>query len=197
MKKRKNRNNKRKNALYNILDFNYFHICVEHKEKNKTTWKIYYKNLPSKVYYSKQNESLLTSEKNTIDDIYKLKKKFEEEKSKIFKDNIREYIKIDSERFYSMLKIKQKCSYILLDFFTLALIVSLINLFFINDTKISILNFFYTIFVAITGTFRLTQIQKEFQNGKERMKETFIKEKIRRQGLYFIQKLKGDEKEWN
>lgn len=187
--RKKNNKNKRSN-LYNILDFNYFHICVEHKEKNEVKWEVYYKNLPSKVYFSKENKPLLTSKRNTISDIYKLKQKFEEEKKKVFKSNIREYLNIDSERFYLMLNIKQKCSYMLLDFFTLSLLVSLINLFFINDTKISILNLLYACFVAITGTYRLTQIQKESRKGQERMKEVFTREKIRRQGLYFVQRLK-------
>lgn len=188
MGKMKNKNKKR-NTLYSILDSNYFHICVENKEKN--SWKVYYKNLPSAIYFSEKNKALLTSKENTINDIYKLRQKFEIEKSKEFRKNMKEYININKEISYFLLKLKQLCSYILTDFFLINLIVSIINLVFIINTKFAILHFALVTFIAILETYRIMQIQDLIKKSQEKIKEAFIKEKIKRQGLYFVQRLKG------
>lgn len=191
MKRIKNKNKKR-NTLYSILDSNYFHICVENKE-GKNSWKVYYKNLPSAVYYSNKNKSLLTSKDNTINDIYKLRQKFEVEKSKELRKNMKEYININKELSCLLLKLKQKYSYILTDFFVLSLAISILNFVFINNTKFAILQFGSITFMVIMGIYRMAQIQKTTRKGREKIKEAFIKEKIRRQGLYFVKRLKGDQ----
>lgn len=191
MKKRKNKNNKKRNSLYSILDSNYFHICVEYRE-NKEAWRVYYKNLPKRVYWSKNNMPLLTSEENTVEDIYKLKEKFEQEKNKELKQYLSEYIAIDKEVFYQMLSVKKTCSTMLTDIQMLYLVASVINLFFMKNTEISLLILILTIPTALIGIYRINQMHKETHKGQKELKEIFVKEKIRRQGLYFVQKLKGE-----
>ena len=130
MKKRTNKN-KQKNKLFTILDSNYFCVCITQID-NKETWKIYYKNLPTRVYYSSSNKPLLTSEKNTIENIYALKEKFEKEKQKEFQQHLSEYLSLDKEVFYQTLSIKRIGSTMLTDIQLLYLVASVINLFFVN-----------------------------------------------------------------
>ena len=187
----KRKKNNAQNNIYNILDSNYFHICID---TTNNTWKVYYKNLPPRVYYSKINKPILTSENNTIDDIYKLKNKFEMEKTTELNRNVKEYINILKEVDYNMLNIKQIFSEMLTIILIFNLIASIINLIFINDRNVAMFQMILSIFTAIIGICKINQAQKENNKGRNRIEETFIKGKIRKQGLYFVQKLKGELK---
>ena len=54
--------------IYKILDKDYFHVCVEYTSKEKIEWKIYFKNLTQKDYFSEENKCLLSSDKITLED---------------------------------------------------------------------------------------------------------------------------------
>ncbi len=193
MKRRKKKNNqisKKIKAIRNILDSNYFHVVIITKEKNKFDWRVYYNNLPAQIYYSKKNKPLLTSEKNTIDDIYKLKDKFEKEKQNELKQHMKEYINISYELYHQMLIMKSKFSEMITDLLLANLIISIINMLFIKNVNCSLSQIIYTFLIVLIGFLKLFKVQKEIDKGQERMKEIFIKEKIRNQGIYFVERLK-------
>lgn len=102
-------------AIRNILDSNYFHVAITMKGENEFDWRVYYNNLPAQTYYSEKNKPLLTSEKNTINDIYKLKDRFEQEKKKELKQHMKEYINISCELFHQTLNMKKKFSEMITD----------------------------------------------------------------------------------
>lgn len=187
----KRKKNNTQNNIYNILDSNYFHICID---TTNNTWKVYYKNLPPRVYYSKINKPILTSENNTIDDIYKLKNKFEMEKTRELNSNVKEYINILKEVDYNILNIKHIFSEMITGILMFNLMASIINLIFINDKNVAMFQMTLSIFIAILGICKINQAQKENNKGRNRIEETFIKGKIKKQGLYFLQKLKGELK---
>lgn len=192
MRKRKKKNKqiyKKIKAIRSILDSNYFHVAIKIKEKDEFDWRVYYNNLPEQIYYSEKNKPLLTSKKNTIDDIFKLKDKFEKEKQKELEQNLTEYINIACEVFRQMLNMKSKFSEMVTDLLLANLIISIINMLFIKDTICSLLQLIFTFLIVMIGFSKLFKIQKEIDEGQEKMKETFIRGKISKQGIYFIKRL--------
>lgn len=194
MKRRKKKNKQiyeKIKAIHSILDPNYFHVATTIKRENEFDWIVYYNNLPTQTYFSKNNKPLLTSEKNTIDDIFKLKNKFEKEKQKELKQHMREYINISHELFCQMLSIKSRCNEMMIDLLLANLILSIVNMTCIQNTNYSLLHLVFTFLIVTIGFFKLFQIQKQIDKGQKQIKETFIREKIRKQGIYFIKRLEG------
>lgn len=198
---KKNKRNKQLNAtekrvkeLHSILDKNYFHICtsINSKYVDGVSWKVYYKNLPKQQYYSRKNRELLSSDKNTIEDIYKLKNKFEKEKAKIIKENAYEYSHISHSVFNTMYVNKKEFikNFEILMF--LILIASVVNLFTFKCLEFSILSTLYIGIIAILGSYILEQIDKLREKVIHEIQDNYVRERIRRQGLYFVKRLNDD-----
>lgn len=96
------------NQIHNILDKNYFDVNTKITEENKIEWTVYYCNLKSSDYYSGENRPLLTSRRNTVQDIYKLKEAFEKLKNY---EEIRNTSEIfhDSFTLYRRISTNEKC----------------------------------------------------------------------------------------
>ena len=191
--KRKNKGNSRVYELYHILDPKYFHVSIEYKTDKNIKWAIYYKNLPTNLYFSNKNKELLTSEQNDIKDIYKLKERFNREKQIEMSKNIKEYINLSTNIFKQTQNIKIKFSQTILDILLVCFIVSLINLIFFQDVNFGLLNMLFTCFIAILSTRRFTNIDKQLEKDKKEFEEDFFKEKIRRQGLFFVERLREEK----
>lgn len=71
--------------IYDILDKEYFHVYASYDEHGNTEWKVYYKCLIHEDYFSEENNCLLSSDKNTLEDVEKLQAIFEKEKKEITK----------------------------------------------------------------------------------------------------------------
>lgn len=186
--------NKAIKELNSILDSNYFHVCTSINEKyiHNVSWKVYYKNLPTQIYFSKKNKVLLTSDKNTIGDIYKLRDKFEKEKQKEIEKNIYEYSKISYITFSTMLEIKRIYSETILDLMLLMATLNIVNIFTIKNLYFSILSLVFIILASILNYIKVKQLNRETEKGRHEIEETVIREKIRRQGTYFIKRLKEE-----
>lgn len=190
--KRKNKQRNNKRSLRNILDKNYFHICEEVSPYEADKWEVYYSNLPTSVYFSNKNKPLLSSEKNSIRDIYKLKDIFEREKEKMMSKNLYEYCKTYFEFERCILNFKYEYTNTIVDIFLVSVIISFINGLYIKSFEFGILHLMFVIAIAIISMCKLVKINKKSKADSERIKEKYLKEKIRREGLIFVDKLRRE-----
>lgn len=190
IKAKTNDRDKKIKEIRKILDSKYFHVCTEIKENDEILWSIFYSNLPTEVYFSYKNKPLLTSKENTISDIYKLKNKFESEKKKILAKNAREYTLLRYLIFNSMLEVKKKFAETMLDIILGIVLVVIINMLFLQDITISIVFCILTTFIAILTVIKDKTIEKLIQEKQKDVKEIYIREKIGKEGLYFVERLK-------
>ena len=194
-KKEEDKTSKQIHELMNILDSNYFHTCITADDKEIIEWKIYYKNLSNEIYYSDKNQAILSSNKNNVEDIYKLKSRFEELKEKEFKDNIGEFAKDHFDIYFAFLGINEKAMDLALNIF---LIYSLFNVF-INvrseDLINTILNFSICILIAIYIIISNKRLNKNKDKADSKIQEILLKNIIKRKGLDFVEELKEKMKE--
>ena len=194
-KKEEDKASKQIHELMNILDSNYFHTCITADDKEIIEWKIYYKNLSNEIYYSDKNQAILSSNKNNVEDIYKLKSRFEELKEKEFKDNIGEFAKDHFDIYFAFLDINEKAIDLALNIF---LIYSLFNVF-INvrseDLINTILNFSICILIAIYIIISNKRLNKNKDKADSKIQEILLKNIIKRKGLDFVEELKEKMKE--
>lgn len=182
--------------LYKILDRNYFHICITDnpKYRNNLEWSVYYKNLTPEDYYSEANKPLLTSDKNCIQDIYKLRDIFEKLKEQELIKNNRELFE-NSYMYHSrMYEIKQKSHLGMLNIFTSYAMFNVLLSLIVRNSLISILNGFFCIFIAIYLSFNINRTSKLLEKADKEIKELFLKNTIKRQGLTFVERIK---EKWN
>lgn len=194
-KKEEDKTSKQIHEPMNILDSNYFHTCIIADDKEIIEWKIYYKNLSNEIYYSDKNQAILSSNKNNVEDIYKLKSRFEELKEKEFKDNIGEFAKDHFDIYFAFLDINEKTMDLALNIF---LIYSLFNIF-INvrseDLINTILNFSICILIAIYIIISNKKLNKSKDKADSKIQEILLKNIIKRKGLDFVEELKEKMKE--
>lgn len=194
-KREEDKVSKQIHELMNILDSNYFHTCIIADDKEIIEWKIYYKNLSNEIYYSDKNQAILSSNKNNVEDIYKLKSRFEELKEKEFKDNIGEFAKDHFDIYFAFLGIKEKTMDLALNIF---LIYSLFNIF-INvrseDLINTILNFSICILIAIYIIISNKKLNRSKDKADSKIQEILLKNIIKRKGLDFVEELKEKMKE--
>lgn len=192
--KKNNSTNERIEKIRNILDPNYFHVHIEinHKYIGGISWSIYYKNLPTQMYYSNKNKPLLTSEKNTIEDIYKLKDKFEYEKEQVIEKNFTEITKIQLNLFFSMQRIKYQFIELMTYILFVILATNISNLIFFDNQNFAILITSLTIVISILMIIKQRTISNLISTIQKEIREEYIKDKIRREGIYFIKRLKNE-----
>ncbi len=188
--KKKDRLQKTIDELMSILDKDYFHVCIEVKDKDKVEWSIYYKNLPEKAYFSKKNKPLLTSQENGLTDIHLLNEKFEKEKNKELMQNLREIVKIISTANFSVWKFKEYIT----DYFgcicIFILLMISINVVFIHNIILSIVLLAVTIINGFCSSYYQKKITKEHSIMMKNIENEYIKEKIKHLGFYFVERIK-------
>lgn len=189
-KLRKNELQEKENKIRSILDRDYFHICTGVKQNEELKWIIYYKNLPSKAYYSEKNKPLLTSENNTISDIYKLKKKFESEKKIEQMKSLYEVTPLLS----CLSKAIAEINIIFRNFSIISLltilILNLANMFFLHNVNLSLGILFIISIDGLMSIYYAKILEKQRKISTKKMEEIYLKEKIKRQGFYFLEKIK-------
>ncbi len=188
---------KQTNEIKEILDPQYFHTSINIKNKNEIEWFIYYKNLPQRVYYSSKNKPILTSKKNDIEDIYVLKERFEKEKTNEFNNNLAEILNMNFTIYNMASDIKR---YVLVSFqIILLLLLGFVLLNGLNSEYkrfiISVYNLAVTLIVSFISIKVHKKISEISQQTQRKIQEDILKEKIRHQGLYFVEKIKKGEVE--
>lgn len=196
MRKNKNKSQDSKldkmQELYSILDRDYFHICITDnpKYRNNLEWSIYYKNLTPEDYYSEANKPLLTSDKNCIQDIYKLRDIFEKLKEQELIKNNRELFE-NSYMYHSrMYEIKQKSHLGMLNIFTFYAMFNVLLSLIARNSMISILNGFFCIAIAIYLSYNIKKTGELLEEGDKEIKEMLLRNIIKKQGLTFVEKIK-------
>lgn len=177
--------------IQNILDTNYFHTKVTIGKDRSILWTVYYINIPSNVCNPTINTKVLTSKNDSIQDIYNLKRKFEFEKNKIFQNNLNEFIdikKIITTQIHRIKNLHMKLSISLLCPLIFASAINYIK--YKNDATGLLLSMLMSVIVAIIVWQQLNMdryIDKEIAICREK----YIKEIIKRQGIWFLNRLRG------
>ena len=200
MRKNKNKSQDSKldkmQELYSILDRGYFHICITDnpKYRNNLEWSIYYKNLTPEDYYSEANKPLLTSDKNCIQDIYKLRDIFEKLKEQELIKNNRELFE-NSYMYHSrMYEIKKKGHLGMLNIFTFYAMFNVLLSLIVRNSTISILNGFFCIAIAIYLSYNIKKTGELLEEGDKEIRDMLLRNIIKRQGLTFVERIR---EEWN
>ena len=179
----------KKKKIQSILDRDYFNTSVQIKDNKTLSWKVTYCNLTDKVYYTNPSKTLLNSDENRISDIYKLKEKFEKEKNKEIMNNLYEIIPIVSE----INTILQNFTNIFIKFLLYVSIgmvaLNYWNLFNNND-MFSFALLILTTFMCVVEIRIFKQISKERNKAIETFERMYLKEKIKRQGMYFVDRIR-------
>ena len=177
--------------IYKILDKDYFHVCVEYTSKEKIEWKIYFKNLTPKDYFSEENKCLLSSDKNTLEDIQKLQSIFQKEKSKVQNELAFEIIFLNKNGLYSFIKdinMKlEKGSWII---YIINLILWIIFATFRNDTFIAIYGTAVTWLLLIFNIIANRTFEKESNKILKEEVERKTKIYIKGMGLNFVERIR-------
>lgn len=189
-KLRKSELQDKEKKIMSILDRDYFHICTEVKQNEEIKWIIYYKNLPSKAYYSEKNKPLLTSENNTISDIYKLKNKFESEKKIEQMKSLNEVIPLLSFFNKTIIEINRKFSNFSIIVLLIILGLSLTSMFFLHNIELSLGILLVISTVSILNMYSIRILENQRKIFRKKLEEIYLKEKIKRQGFYFLEKIK-------
>ncbi len=171
-----------------ILDKDYFHVCYVYGNDGKNTWRIYFKNMPDEEYFSNKNKAILFSEINTIEDIYALKERFEQEKDKILTQHVSEYIirSIEIFSFGNHFILEMHCVFALMEF--LMIVATMLSFCFKNIVggfmgTVALINL--AIIELIIG-----KIMTQYLNNQiKQHKESFIKSKIYEEGQDFVSKI--------
>lgn len=185
---------KEKMEAIEILDRDYFHTSITIKPNEEIEWTIYYKNLPDKVFLSAQNKPLLSSDKNTIEDIKELKERFETEKNKEANKHIGEIINIGHELFLYMQDTKINIAKFMITTIILLLSLPIINICVVHSVALSTVTIVLVTVIGILSNYYQRKIAKLTDEKKKEFIRKYIKEKIQHQGLYFVQKLKREER---
>lgn len=173
-----------------ILDKDYFHTCTEVHENGVISWQVYYKNLPAKAYYSSKNKPLLTSEKNAESDIYKLRDKFEKEKEKELMKALKEIIPLGSEINNTMEFLQRNLANFAILILLTLIAITYINMFFVHNVIFSIAILIAVIVSGLLSTHFQNKNYKQIRKTNKKIIEIYVKQKIRNQGFFFVDRIK-------
>ena len=177
--------------IYKILDKDYFHVCVEYTSKEKIEWKIYFKNLTQKDYFSEENKCLLSSDKNTLEDIQKLQSVFQKEKTKIQNELAFEIIFLNKNNLYGFIRdIKMKLGKGYWIIYIINLILWIIFATFRNDTFIAIYGTAVTWLLLIFNIIADRTFEKESNKILKEEAEQKTKMYIKGMGLNFVERIR-------
>ncbi len=189
-KMKKNNINDSIKEIKTILDKNYFHTCIEVQNNGVISWQVFYKNLPEKMYYSSKNKPLLTSENDGISDIYLLRDRFEKEKHKELIKNYKEILPLGSEMYKTMCGITKNFSEYAIIVILFINIITLINMLIIHNIVLSITVLITIISLGLFSIHFHNKNLKIINKTNQKINEIYIRQKIRNQGLYFVEKIR-------
>lgn len=185
---RKSKRNSEIKEIMNILDKNYFHVCIV-TENDNIKWKIFFKNMKEDDYFSIHNKPILSSDRNTINDIYLLNKKFEDEKKNTFSRNIKEFIKKEFKFFKLKNKLIKKINNILTIFMYIPMIVTGLNVCVFNSLFLGIISLIIATYAGILSIMLNESLSKCFFRELKDMEERYIQEKIYYEWLNFVNRI--------
>lgn len=176
--------------IYNILDKDYFHVHVSTSIDGKVQWKIYYKCLIHEDYYSEENKCLLSSERNTLEDVERLESIFQKEKNKveekIFLDNL-----FMVNNMYSVLRIlDRKITTIILILYTINLILWLISCFIQYNTTLSLYGTILMWLILISNFVIDKIFDKEISVSVKKNMEEKTRMYIKGMGFKFLERIR-------
>ena len=176
--------------IYNILDKDYFHVHVSTSIDGKVQWKIYYKCLIHEDYYSEENKLLLSSERNTLEDVERLESIFQKEKNKveekIFLDNL-----FMVNNMYSVLRIlDRKITTIILILYTINLILWLISCFIQYNTTLSLYGTILMWLILISNFVIDKIFDKEISVSVKKNMEEKTRMYIKGMGFKFLERIR-------
>ena len=176
--------------IYNILDKDYFHVHVSTSIDGKVQWKIYYKCLIHEDYYSEENKYLLSSERNTLEDVERLESIFQKEKNKveekIFLDNL-----FMVNNMYSVLRIlDRKITTIILILYTINLILWLISCFIQYNTTLSLYGTILMWLILISNFVIDKIFDKEISVSVKKNMEEKTRMYIKGMGFKFLERIR-------
>ena len=176
--------------IYNILDKDYFHVHVSTSIDGKVQWKIYYKCLIHEDYYSEENKCLLSSERNTLEDVERLESIFQKEKNKveekIFLDNL-----FMVNNMYSVLRIlDRKITTIILILYTINLILWLISCFMQYNTTLSLYGTILMWLILISNFVIDKIFDKEISVSVKKNMEEKTRMYIKGMGFKFLERIR-------
>lgn len=180
------------NKLHNILDKNYFHVCVSLTEENNVEWTVFYNNLDEEDYISSKNKPLLTSKRNTIADIYRLENKFEELKKKQRELHVLELFH-DCFNIHQLgYQIKEESHLGMTNIFLIYATLNIFLINFANKTIASVFNLLLCILMAIYYYKKINKLYKLLDNQDNITEEIILRNIIKRKGLNFVKELKHE-----
>ena len=190
--KKEDETTKQINQLHNILDKNYFHVCVSLTEGNNIEWTVFYNNLDEEDYISSKNKPLLTSKRNTVADIYRLKNKFEELKKKQRGLHCLELFH-DCFNIHQLgYQIKEEAHLGMTNIFLIYTTLNIFTINFANKTIASILNLILCISMAIYYYRKIDKLYKLLDNQDNITEEIILRNIIKRKGLNFVKELRHE-----
>lgn len=195
-KKAKNKSIDTLKELYNILGFDYFHICISYNGDDMQ-WDIFYKNLDDKEYFSKENPLLLTSKENGIADVYTLKDRFEKAKEDVKRKNAISIIKESFTLYQKLYETKKQGIDGMLNLYMLYTAIGLIMGLFLENILYSFINLWACIAGGIYLIYKQKRFNKFLDQKKEEIVEIVLRNIIKKQGLNFVERIKENENNRN
>ena len=195
-KKAKNKSIDTLKELYNILGFDYFHICISYNGDDMQ-WDIFYKNLDDKEYFSKENPVLLTSKENGIEDVYALKDRFKRAKEDVKRKNALSIIKESFTLYQKLYETKKQGIDGMLNLYMLYTAIGLIMGLFLENILYSFINLWACIAGGIYLIYKQKRFNKFLDQKKEEIVEIVLRNIIKKQGLDFVERIKENENNRN
>lgn len=178
------------NQLSGILDKDYFHIYVGETVNSEIEWKVYFKNLTIEDYYSNKNECLLSSGKNTTNDVYILASNFLREKRNILESQRTEILLKEIDFSFSTMNLSSYIDFIISLLvcigFTVAMIINICTGYKWGLWQ----NIIMITSLLIAKIIIDHKIEKFKEEQKNKYVEEHIKTYIKGMGLQFVERIK-------
>lgn len=178
------------NRLSEVLDKDYFHIHIEEFANKEVKWKVYFKNLTIEDYYSNENECLLSSEKNTIYDVYDLASNFLKEKRNILESESEDILLKEIDFSFSTRNLSNYIDFIISLLVCIGFTVAMI----INICTGYKWGLWQNIIMITSLLIAKITIDHKIEKFKEKQKnkdiEEHIKTYIKGLGLQFVERIK-------
>ena len=196
MKKIKNTTNDTIHELSNILDKDYFHICMSYNYdyKDNIEWKIYYKNMNDEDFWSEKNTSILSSDKNCISDIYRLKDIFENIKNRYITENHYEIYKESFKLYWSVKELKEEI-YSGMSFIFITYSISMcIASSLIKNILLSLTNLCMVLLTGIYMILKNRKVSNIVDKKRKEIRETLLKNIMKRDSNKIIEEIRKEFK---
>lgn len=178
------------NKLHSILDKNYFHISIYVTNENEIKWSVFYNNLDEEDYISNKNMPILSSRKNTMEDIYILKNIFEILKSEQRGLNCLEIFN-DSFKIHSIAyEMKEEANLGMINIITIYAILNIFITSLEGNIVSKILNLIILVLVSLYFFRKQKKINNLADKQDSKVQEILLRNVIKRKGLKFVKELR-------